>query len=191
MNRLLWITPVLLLCFATSPAQTATETPVSKDPISSERMGIYRDFLAKYNNGSKATLNVSQTTVSFSPDDMDRTGCLKAFRTEDLRATAPHTLPGDAFPNIAAKLVDPFVHKIHDPEDGMRRGQNVDNAVEAGFAAGLFTFSEIVFDASHTHAAFSYSFHCGMLCGHGAVTIYESRGGKWQASKVSCAHWIS
>jgi hypothetical protein len=182
---------VFALIFAASSAQKTGEPPVSKEPINSERLGIYRDFLAGYNNGSKATLNVSQITSAFSADEMDRTGCLQALRLAAPMPPALHAFPMDAFPKNAIKLVDPSTHKISDPDDGMRRGDDVDKAVDAGFAAGIFTFSEIVFDASHTHAAFSYSFHCGMLCGQGAVTIYERRGGKWRASKTQCAHWIS
>jgi hypothetical protein len=181
--------------FASSLAQKTTEPPVSKVPISSERLGIYRDFLEFYSHSrsrvSKAALNVSQTTSSFSPDDMDRGGCLKGFEAENPRMLVLHTLSSVAFPKSAVRLVDPATHKVRDPEEWMQRGEDADRAVSAGLAAGLFTFSEIVFDASHAHAAFSYSFHCGRLCGDGGVTIYEKKNGKWKPSETSCARFVS
>ena len=152
-------------------------------------MSIYREFLVVYNKGSKSALNIAQKTAPFQADENDLSGCLKSFGKNNSRAVVTHAFQKQAFAHENARLVDSDTHAISDPEEAMRQGKSVDSAVEAGFAAGLFTFSEIVFDRSHTHAAFSYSFVCGRLCGHGATVIFEFRDGKWKESKAFCASW--
>ena len=83
-----------------------------------------------------------------------------------------YTHLSDAFPTDKVHLVDPGKHEISDPGNAIGEGQSVDDAVEAGFKAGLFTFSEVVFDTAHTHAALNYTFHCGSLCGHGGTVVF-------------------
>ena len=172
-------------------AQQAPSPQHSKDPLDPERVAIYRSFLKTYENGSPAVLNVSQVTEPFAADAFRDGDCLKPLH---LRIPPPlvHDLPQDAFAGQAVKLVDPNTQYKKDPADAIRSGQSVDAAVEAGFAAGLFTFSEIVFDESHTHAAFSYSFVCGALCGHGATVVLKRKNGSWVQDKTArCANWIS
>jgi hypothetical protein len=102
-----------------------------------------------------------------------------------------HVFSEGAFPKDSVRLVDPDKHKLRDPGTSIREGQSVDDAVDAGFAAGLFTFSEIVFDNSHTHAALSYSFNCGSLCGHGGTVVFTKEGNRWKRAKHDCAYWMS
>ena len=191
LNMIRSVCALLVLCSAVAVAQPTPPQNMSKEALSAERMEIYRDFLHGYNNGSNSVLNVSQLTIAFSPDESDQKGCLSKFSAKDLVTPAVHTFSGDAFPGLAVRLVDPKTHKGKDPGDAIRGGASVDDAVKAGFAAGLFTFSEIAFDADHTHAAFSFSFWCGSLCGHGGVIIYELSNGKWKQSKAQCGRWIS
>jgi hypothetical protein len=172
-------------------SQDAPKPVLSPAPLSDERMTIYRDFLHSYDNGSKTVLNISQLTGQLWVQDDDRKGCLKDFAPSDLETPVIHTFSADAFPSEKVRLVDPKSHKRADPGDAIRHGASVEDAVTSGFAAGIFTFSEIVFDTSHTHAAFSYSFVCGSLCGNGGVVIYELQAGKWRPSKTSCGSWIS
>ena len=89
------------------------------------------------------------------------------------------------------RLVDPDKHKMHDPGRSIFRGQSVDDAVETGFAAGLFTFSEIVFDNSHTHAALRYSFVCGSLCGHGGTVVFTKERDTRKPAREGCRQWVS
>ena len=182
-----------LFCSLTLMAQeTAPKPAISPEPLSAERIGIYRQFLAGYHKDLQRKLNVATTTEPFSPDDNDLKDCLKRFRLGDHSTQTLHSFQADAFPNDQVILVDPKSHKKQDPEDAMANGVPVDDAVEAGFAAGIFSFSEIVFDASHTHAAFSFSFFCGRLCGHGWTAVYDLKQGKWhEDSHAICAHWIS
>jgi hypothetical protein len=131
---------------AVAVAQDATAPKLSPEPISSERMSIYRDFLSSYNNGSKSTLNVSQVTENLHSSDYDATGCLKDFKKSDFSLSVIHSFSPDAFPKEQVRLVNPKTHKRADPGDAIRKGASVDDAVDAGFASGLFTFSEIAFD---------------------------------------------
>lgn len=172
------------------PACAAQKPRLSTEPVPAENLTIYRDFLASFTTGSPASLNVSELTVPFVPDDADRKGCLGKWNRTELASTMIHRFGADAFPR-PNKLVDPQRHKIYDPGPAIRNGQTVDSAVSRGFADALFTFSEIVFDGSHTHAAFTYSFHCGTLCGNGGTVIYEKRGGTWKAAMARCSQWES
>ena len=88
-------------------------------------------------------------------------------------------------------IVDPNVHKVQDPEDGIRNGQSAESAVESGFNSGLLTLSEIIFDLDHKRAALQFSFRCGGLCGHTETVVYEKRRGVWERSKNSCGFGIS
>ena len=190
--KIKWLCLLLALFGAIgwASSQNQPKPAVSAAPIGADSLAIYRDFLRNYNNGSKSPLNISEFTEPFQPDDSDRKGCLRPFRAADFGSTVVHQFASDSFPP-PNKLVDPNKHKIADPGTAIRNGQAVDDAVEQGFAAGLFSFSEIVFDASHTHAALSFSFHCGMLCGHGSTLVYQKQNGVWKQAKSSCARWIS
>ena len=159
--------------------------------IDQERLAIYRDFLASYDNGSGEPLNLSKETEPFEPGPFDEKGCLKEFAASDLHSAGTHVFHEDTFPSPRYHVVDPKTHERRDPRDAIRRGESVDAAVAAGFAAGIFTFSEIVFDASHTHAAFKYSFVCSGWCGHGSTVVYERKGGVWRQEKRGCSGWIS
>jgi len=182
---------ILALCLASALAQSAPKPTLSPDPLPDEQITIYRLLLADYNNGSKAILNVSRTTRAFEPEEGDLAGCMKGFSKESSRATVVHAFPANAFPTDTVRLVDPEKHKIRDPGTAIRQGESVDDAVNAGFANGLFTFSEIVFDTSHTHAALNYSFLCGSICGHGSTVIFTKDHGTWKKSKANCGSWIS
>lgn len=178
---------IIAMLFAANlfPQVRSTITP-SPDPLTPEQMSIYRMFLNQYNNGSKAILNIAQDTVPFDADEDDFSGCMKTFARNSSHASIRHTFRVDAFEKQNARLVDPEKHAIRDPGDAIGHGESVDSAVEAGFREGLFTFSEIVFNRSHTRAAFSYSFHCGRLCGHGETVIFEVTRGQWMRSKAQC-----
>lgn len=186
----------LVLSVVPVDAQNSPRSKISGEPISADRMEIYQDFLVHYQNenSSKAafTLNLAQTTVPFEEHGSDRLLCLKQFKPEELVSSSLHMFRmTPAFQNLSVRVVDSKKYKVQDPGDAIRKGQPVDDAVAAGFAAAVFTFSEIVFDASHTHAAFSYSFNCGALCGHGGIVVYELKNGKWGQSENKCGRWIS
>jgi hypothetical protein len=53
------------------------------------------------------------------------------------------------------------------------------------------TFSAVVFDKTHTKAAFTYSFVCGGLCGNGGAIVFEKAAAGWQRSSRQCGVWMS
>lgn len=179
--------PSLLLLSSCTLAQSTA--PIAYSP-SGEQMMVYRAFLADYAKAEpKMTLNISLQFGAFTPEDYDRKSCLAGFSNDAIAASRPGVFDFGAFPT--QRLVDPKTHKRSDPGDAIRKGDSVDHAVNEGFARGLFTFSDVIFDKDHTHAAFSYSFVCGALCGHGGVVVFEKKGDRWQQSKRNCGSWIS
>jgi hypothetical protein len=192
----------LQIVFLTLPLRaqsTQIHTAVIPLPLDPDNRAIYRDFLAGYNNGSNTVLNVAQTTEGFlnnMPVSDEQKQCLSDSHITNLYSAVVHRFAPTDLPENRARLVDPEAHRNSDPEDNMRHGQSIEDSVRAGFAAGLFTFSEIVFDATHTHAAFQYSFVCGRLCGNGGIVLYDklpdaSSKPKWQRSTKVCGDWIS
>jgi hypothetical protein len=172
-------------------SQQAISAPVSSEPLTAERLSIYSDVLTAWNSGSKNGLNLAQTTEPFEADFKTDSSCLRAFRHRDVKTTLLHTFSPKAFPQNVAVLVDPASYRHRDIADFTAEDKPLDAAVDAATAAGLFSLSEIVFDRTRTHAAFSYSFVCGRLCGTGGTVIYLRRHGKWSKSRTRCSSWQS
>jgi hypothetical protein len=108
-----------------------------------------------------------------------------------------HRIRSEQLPSIAAtgfRLVDPDQHarvvRENDPQRHIHNEKDIGNAVDNGFAHGLFTLGEIQFDKPHTFAAVSFSFWCGSLCGHSQTWVMKKSNGNWERIKV-CAAWIS
>jgi len=182
---------LLLLAFVFAGQSNSDAPPkLSSTPLDADRIAVYRAFVAQYLDGPRAIINLAQTTSTFAPDKEDFTGCMKNFPVAK-PIVEVHSLEGAFAGEKQVRLVDPAKHQISDPEDGMRQGQAVDDAVNMGFDAALMTLSEIIFDTSRKHAALYYSFHCGRLCGNGGTVIYERKAGKWIPSKSSCGSWVS
>lgn len=189
----------VLLCAQLSSAQKGTKPVVSLNPFTSEQLSVYRAALAGWmpNDGPAMNLSIQteplQQTIGYDKDRCGKGLDLEAisestvhrFRLQDLAQLGPeHTLT----------LVDPEKGseevRNNDPEQSMRKGKSVDEAVRNGFAHGLATLSEIQFDKSHTHAIVFYGFRCGGLCGNGATILLEKKDGAWKI-KNHCSDWIS
>ena len=186
----------VLLCIAlmfAGQSGSQVETPaviISSINLSQEQVDVYRGFLSDYMAGPPATIHVADVTSTFAPDAGDFAGCMKRFSSTK-PITEVHSLKNVFAGNKSVILVDASKHTIQDPEDAMRQGTGVNEAVNKGLGAGLMTLSEIMIDPSHTQAAFSYSFHCGRLCGYGGTVGYHKEGRKWIRSKQQCGNWIS
>jgi hypothetical protein len=124
------------------------------------------------------------------PDEGDYSGCMKGF-PQNAPPKIIHRLTEDFAKANHLHIVDPKLHKIQDPEEGMRNGLSVESAVESGLSSGLLTISEVIFDTNHKRAAFRYSFYCGGLCGHAETVVYEKNHRGWKPSKLSCGFGIS
>jgi hypothetical protein len=182
-RRALWI--AVLFYAVTTIAQTKPQ--LSSEPLTAEQMAVYRAFLASYDNGSGARVNLANKTVPFEPDDMDLNGCLQGLHLVSPDVAAIHALSENFLPEKGYRLVDVEEQEKqigqNDPGTLIRNGEPVDYSVERGFSAGLLSLSEIEFSKNHRYAAFTFWFHCGRLCGHGATLIYENVDGKWKEAR--------
>jgi hypothetical protein len=188
MKVILLVGGCILVTCASISAQEVVTASIAPTPLSTVQLAIYRDFLATWNAGEKAPLHVANTTELLSIAD-DNKGCLKDFPKS--HSVSVHAVPAHAFDGLNVLLVDPRLHQKRDPGDAIRNGEPVDDAVSAGIAAGIFTFSEMVFNRDRTRAAFTYSFVCGGLCGNGGTIIFQHRNGKWAQQKNACGTWVS
>jgi hypothetical protein len=180
---------VLALVTACAVAQQKEPT-ISPSPFGADQKVIYNDFLADYTKDFPGTLNVADTTTGLQLMGEQHPACLKDF--PKLSTVDTHRFSSDFFaPLIKVRLVNPSLHKKRDPGEAIRRGESVDDAVKAGFAAGIFTLSEIVFNPTRDRATFTYSFVCGSLCGNGGTVIYHHVSGKWVQERNTCGSWIS
>ncbi|HLJ78916.1 MAG TPA: hypothetical protein VKT75_15955 [Acidobacteriaceae bacterium] len=194
MNGRLLVSLAVLAFQATCLAQS--KPTLDSEPLTAEQQAIYRAFLVFYSTGAAGTVNIANRTEKFEPSDGDAKGCLKGIDWTLSDPTAVHYLTSAAIPAEGYVLVDPDEQrkavKQNDPGTLIRRGVPVDEAVKKGFAAGLFSFSEIAFSKDHHFGAFQFSFYCGGLCGHGALVIYENIDGTWKpAARKRCGFWQS
>lgn len=171
-------------------AQTPPQSAFSKAPLTRDQIAIYRSFLSSYRTGLDVPINLSDVTEEFKPDEMDVKGCLKEFAPVTA-ASQLHLFTNEFSELDHIRVIDASRHQTSDPGDGIRKGSSVDDAVRAGFAAGVLRVSEIILDSTHQLAAMSYSFYCGSLCGNGGTIIFELRDGNWKQSKRTCARWVS
>jgi hypothetical protein len=188
-------------------AQDGVSKPqVSKDPLTSEQMAVYRSVLQGYTNGSDSPLNVANKTAP-----MDTSGpffdkaCVRGLELENTRTSTEvvHQLDSSLALDRKFILVDPDQQeekiKENDPQHLIKRAisgeeevttKKLDTAVTHAFETALFTLTEIIFDKRHRRAVVGYSFVCGGLCGHGNTLVLKKVGEKWRVSKT-CGGWVS
>lgn len=183
---------VILLPSAAINYGQPPQVQISFSPLTAEQTAVYGAFLTDYRRGSRRQeiIDVAETTEILQSDEGDYGGCMKGF-PKVAPVEVIHRLTEDFANQNHLHLVDPKLHKFQDPQDGMRNGLSVENAVESAFKSGLLTISEIIFDSNRKIAALHYSFVCGQLCAHFETVVYEKRRGVWKASKRSCGYGVS
>jgi hypothetical protein len=202
MKRLNALLFVILGLTTLSLAQSDESNPkLSKNPLTSEQVAVYRGFLGFIANGGSKVIHVADTTegldISEIRQDSDCTRSLGTMEFDEPKPIDPtvHMLISSLAVAGHIVLVDrerqTEIVKQNDPSKTMREGKSVNRAVSDAFASGLFTLSEIMFDKGHRKAVMSYSFFCGRLCGNGAVIMLKRVGGKWKVTKQSCGEWVS
>ncbi|MGA8036266.1 MAG: hypothetical protein WB985_09865 [Candidatus Acidiferrales bacterium] len=177
--------------FASGQQQAAN--PASA-PLSVEAAQIYGAFLDSYVGTGQRQVKLVETTSVFQVSDSEKTTpCIKHFEPEalDEKSQTIHVFDAALINGRSIQLVNPAATKIEDPEDAMKKGVSVDDALKASFAAGQLRLSEIVFNKAHTFAIFSYAFHCGRLCGSGGNVLFERSKKVWVRSEEGCGTWIS
>ncbi|HKF21906.1 MAG TPA: hypothetical protein VKE93_10070 [Candidatus Angelobacter sp.] len=189
----IWRFLVLALVVSWAMAQDYSQKPeLSKEPLTTEQIAIYRAVLAEFVKGRDGTLNLYYKTYPSAywvwvPE------CVKYAEQETVpKSMVVHLLDPAVALSPKMVLVDPQRQqpevKKDDSQNAVRQGnettqgQNGNDANEV-FRKGLFTFSEIVFDQGHRHALLTYSFSCPGLCGHSKTLVLEKVNGTWKITK--------
>jgi hypothetical protein len=194
-NRLVIIGALLATAFA---AATDDKPALSKSPMSSDQIEVYRAFLSSYTNGNKSPhLNLAKRTSALDLTDEKEGACLKGIDLDG--AAHPESVVHEFDPKASLRenitVVDTDeqgrVIRKNDPSQTMRQGAPVNQAVDRAFAAGLLTLSEVAFDKTRQYAVMKFSFVCGGLCGHGSTVVFQKRRGQWKELNRDCGGWIS
>ena len=170
---------LLALLIATPLARPQATLPVQ--PFSPDEIEIYRQFLLHFQDYDQALsyiIGMDPYPVPFKPD---RDGYRKEHVRQALAgfndtANTLRKLP----PHVLELTTEQAVVRRINPHDLLSPAQSADRHVgRDGFVKVHFTLSDISFDATHQHAAFSYSATCGCLGGSGATLIYQRKGHRW------------
>jgi hypothetical protein len=168
---------------------------ISKAPLSTDEIAVYRAFLSSYDNGAPGQLNVANVTRPLRLDNEKE--CMNGIALEDTEKARKtvHVIGPEVSEGKRVNFVDPEKQaklvKENDPSRTIGRGKSVEKAVEDAFASGLLSISEVAFDKDHKYAVLTFSFYCGGLCGNGGTLVFEKVGNEWKPSKRSCGQWIS
>ncbi|HET9304747.1 MAG TPA: hypothetical protein VFO46_01855 [Candidatus Sulfotelmatobacter sp.] len=202
MRRLAFVfSAVLALAVPYTTTASDKAKPVkSTNALSADEIAVYKAVLRTYSGDKGAILNVSDRTFPLDPSvpttGFDQPECLNGVQLDNLPTVlhSYHELPPEVLPSKAMTLVDPRAQagivRSYDPSNTMRKGKPAKDAVEAAYANGLLSMSEIAFDKEHHFAAARYSFWCGSLCGHGSTLVFEKVNGEWRKVR-NCGGWVS
>jgi hypothetical protein len=198
----------LFLVAAAAHAQSAEPKPVlSPDALTPDQINIYRAVLSGFTKDAKdedQAMNLANRTEPFTADSEEYKTCLKDVdQPKAEERPIIHRLDPAVALSAKMVLVDPGRQnetiRENDPGNLLHQAiddhkqvsdQQLEDSVQRAVAAGLFTFSEIVFNQDHTVAAVQFSFVCGSLCGNGRTMVFKKVKGKWKRSKA-CSSWIS
>lgn len=176
------------------------EPELSEKPLTAEQVSIYRAFLLDYLGNEDQGLNIANTTQGLDLGSLELKqgrGCLREIYLENLKQAQwiVHTVGPEIAVNPRISFVDPARQREqitqNDPSKTMNEGKDVKTAVQDAFGSGLFTFSEIGFNKTHTWAVMMFSFRCGMLCGQGGAIVLHKIKGVWKVTSRECGRWIS
>jgi hypothetical protein len=182
--------------------ENAPKPRVSDAPLTSEEVAIYRAVLTGYLKGSDRVLNLANIT---EPLDGADNACVRGLdaRVAKESASSVHRVAPSIVADTKIVLVDPdrqqATIKENDPQNLMRKAiddhqkitdERLDQSIKSAVDTGLFTLSEIAFDREHRHAAVSYSFVCGGLCGNGNTLALKKVGHSWKVTR-RCGGWVS
>jgi hypothetical protein len=182
--------------------ENAPKPRVSDAPLTSEQVAVYRAVLAVFLKGSDRVLNLANITEPFDGTDA---ACVRGLDAGAAKESASiiHKIAPSFMADTKIVLVDPDRQQVtikeNDPQNLMRKAidghqkitdEQLDQSIKSAFDTGLFTLSEIAFDREHLHAAVSYSFVCGGLCGNGDTLVLKKVGHSWKVAK-RCGGWVS
>ena len=181
---------LILLCGARSYGSDKPEIRIPDD-----RELIYAKFLDKW-LGPPGVKSINLANIADIPDSREietYRDCIKNSKLEELTETrTAFSFSGTSIEHRRnIHLINRDLWEPSDPWDAIGDGKPVEQALRKGFADGLLTLSQIMFDEQHKIAVFSYSFSCGSLCGNGSAVMFLKTKAGWRQSKRSCGFWIS
>jgi hypothetical protein len=170
---------------------------LTNEALSADRIAIYHQFFASdpafANIDEVSNLDVSNVTEAFhykSYVDVDRY-CLANAYIFDITTASLHKLPAQSFTSGRIHLIDLYSPEAR-PDTSLVPILFHHAAVDTPLTAHpdtLITLSEIVFDDTHTHAAFRYTLATGPNSAKGATVLYEFTNGSWKPSSSTCSEW--
>jgi hypothetical protein len=187
MLKILTTATMYLALAVLSRAQADEPKPtISKDPLSTEQVAIYRAALADFIPSRGRTPQIANTTVPLRMMSLGRphsafVSCVDGIGTPS--AQDQHQLVHRLDSSVVAGTDLPLVDPWEVPQ--MRHGPPDPNTPHLG----LLTLSEIAFDSDHLRAIVTYDFNCGGLCGHGKMLALTKSGEEWKISKI-CVRWM-
>jgi hypothetical protein len=180
------ITVFALLSLAlASSAQNPEVSALSTEPLTVDQFAIYQDFLTNFGVASEGPgdlLNMQPQTVAFDP--AGSRGCAMSRGLNKPAAT--HTLPPAILAFSDPARIERILAANHTLVPAEKRGPH---ARPDGYVETKFRLSEIAFDASGTHAAFTWSASCNCKGGEGRTVLYEKIDGHWRQSSKLCDGW--
>ena len=198
--------PSALLCICAYAQETPPKLKVSEQPLSEERVAVYRAVLKRYMKYFGDVLNLANETepLDLSGPLFDES-CVKGIALEKADNSTPlvHKLGPSVAIGRNIVLLDPEQQELrireNDFQNLLRKGaeqgkqvtdEELDKPLKQGFATGLFSLSEMAFDKPHRHAIVIFNFVCGRLCGNGGIVIVKKGHDGWKAMKPGRG-WIS
>lgn len=166
----------------------------SHEPARPEETDLYGMFLDKWTGGGAQVIHIARIAEAPPPKAMaEYATCLKGSRLAGLANPAtPLQLSETSLARRSnTRLVDPKKWRPRDPGTAIANGKPTSKAVSDGFAAGLLTFSRMIFDEQHTVAVFTYSFTCSDLCGGGGGVMFDKTASGSKQREMPCGGWVS
>jgi hypothetical protein len=184
-----------------SLSSTSQKPVENAKTLGEDEVSIYKAVIQEWLSGDPASLNISARTSTLEANSRSTAlidcACSAGIQLESLLSASQsyHRLTSGVLPAKHVRLVDPneqtTIVGANDPHNAMKHGISATGAVESAVANGLFTLSEIAFDAERKHALVSYSFVCGSLCGSGNTWVFEKAAGTWKKVNLGCGGWVS
>jgi hypothetical protein len=170
-------------------------TPVIAPVLNNDRdrkLEVYSAFAAHYGEGN--AVNLADVTTRFDASNEDVLMCAPSvlLTTAATRHFRTQTFAQDDFAASPIRVVDPEIQgllvQINDPDRNITSENDLAGALEDAFDAGLLQVSDVGFNITGQRAVLTFSFSCGMLCGHSGTAMMERRNGQWVRSPRRCGY---
>lgn len=170
-------------------------TPVIAPALNNDRdrkLEVYRAFASQYGEGN--AVNLADATTRFDASNEDVLMCAPSvlLTTAATRHFRTQTLTQSDFADSSIRVVAPEIQgllvQINDPDSNITSENDIAGALQDAFDAGLLQVSDVGFNITGQRAVLTFSFSCGMLCGHSGTAMLERQNGQWVRSQRHCGY---